>query len=246
MIYIMICPPCTHFPFFFDCFCFLCLSLYSQKLYILLYIFRIASLIPYSFLWLGRESCWLTGLPQSPPSWHAHVSSCAQMHLPPFTIWGSTARRIPGLPRHRMVQNHSTPAGEQIPWYTPLHMPPKKTRSSKCTLKNNTYQVLSSQISLHTSKNIYIYIYTFEKSRNVWSSNYTGQQLAAGFSICVFHQSTSTVQCCIRVVLPLTRSTKLRAADKDTFLKQVQNIITNTPHSLVHQPPDCSRKVPYV
>ena len=58
------------------------------------------------------------------------------------------------------------------------------------------------------------------KSRNVWPSNYTGQLLAAGLSIRVFHQSASIIPCCILVVLPLTRSTKPGSADKGTFFKQ--------------------------
>ena len=43
-----------------------------------------------------------------------------------------------------------------------------------------------------------------EKSRNVWPSNYAGQLQAAGLFAC-FHQSASTVPCCIHVVLPITR-----------------------------------------
>ena len=65
-------------------------------------------------------------------------------------------------------------------------------------------------------------VHTCEKSRNVWPSDYIGQLLsiAAGLSTRVFHKSASTVPCCIHVVLPLTRSTKPRAADKGTFFEQ--------------------------
>ena len=69
--------------------------------------------------------------------------------------------------------------------------------------------------------------------------------IATSLSICVLHQSASTVPCCMHVVLPLTRSTKPRSADQAILFKQTQNK-TDPLHSLLQQTTDYSRKVPYV
>ena len=219
----MICPPCTHFSFFFDCFCFLCLTVCIPRNCTFCYIsFELRRWFLILFCGLGgRAAGWqvyhslhLRGMPTcllvpkciSLPSLYGVLLHDA---FPDYrdTEWSKTIpllreNRYHGIPPcicHRKKQGQAS-----------VHLRIILTRYS-----------LRRYLSILRRIYIYIYIYTFEKSRNVWSSNYTGQQLAAGFSIRVFHQSTSTVQCCIRVVLPLTRSTKLRAADKDTFLKQV-------------------------
>ena len=59
----------------------------------------------YHFLWLGRESYWLTCLPQYPPLWHAHTS------LPTKRI------SLPSLPGFYCTNSRTT---ETPKWYNPI------------------------------------------------------------------------------------------------------------------------------
>ena len=85
----------------------------NLRVFLNIFLLIIALSILHPFVWPGRESCWLTGLQQSPPLRHAHASSKCLKRSPSFTIWGSTVR-IPELPRYRMVQHHSTSSQPRI------------------------------------------------------------------------------------------------------------------------------------
>lgn len=58
----------------------------------------IGLLIPYPFLWLGRESCWLTGLPQCPPLLPVHVSSLCLKRISLPSLSGAV---LYAFPAHR-------------------------------------------------------------------------------------------------------------------------------------------------
>ena len=58
----------------------------------------------YHFLWLGRESSWLTCLPQYPTLPHTHMSLLIDTS-PSLHCLGSTVR-ILGRLRHPMIQHH--------------------------------------------------------------------------------------------------------------------------------------------
>ena len=66
--------------------------------------------------------------------------------------------------------------------------------------------------------------------------------LAAALSVRLFHQSASTVPCCIHVVLPLTRSTKPRSADEGICFRQASVEYQNQRASFSHKKTHYFRK----
>lgn len=129
---------------------------------VLLYIFRIALLIPCPFLRLGREKCWPTGLPQSPPLWHAHVS--------PLRLKRISLRSPYGVLLYTFPDYRDTECSETIPLlrenrYTPLRMPLTKNKvkkmyswSNTCSLRRYLFILRRIYIVCYTWYYIYIYI----------------------------------------------------------------------------------------
>ena len=111
-----------HMPFFLCIICpfscvsyalFLCIICPFSVSYCCIYLSK--CVVCYQFLWLGRESSWLTCLPHYRTRCHTHMSLLINAS-PSLHCLGYTIRL-----RHPMVQHHCTPPRNHISWYKPSH-----------------------------------------------------------------------------------------------------------------------------